>query len=104
MRIPLARSAPVLLLAALAVACTNENKDQAQELAQMRIEIEQLTNALGRLEFRIYELESQQGTDAAANNQAAGVTSENAVSTGATQEAEPAPEKSTRRFDLAPVE
>ena len=104
MRISLARSAPVLLLAALAVACTNENKDQTQELAQLRMEIEQLTNAIGRLEFRIYELESQQDTDEAVNDQAAGVRNENAVSTGATQEAEPAPEKSTRRFDLAPVE
>lgn len=104
MRILLARSAAILLLAALAGACANDKNEQEQELQQMRMEIEQLTNALGRLEFRVYELENQQGVGSSVEDQAGDVTSKNAPGTGTTAGTEAAPENSGKRFDLAPVE
>jgi predicted nucleic acid-binding Zn-ribbon protein len=92
------------MIAALAGACANDKNEQQQELQQMRTEIEQLTNALGRLEFRVYELENQQGSESSVDDQAADVTSENARGTGTISGTETAPESIGKRFDLAPVE
>jgi len=100
MRISLVRFATVLLLAALAGACANEKTEPEQEIAQLRMDIEQLTNALGRLEFRIYELENQQGTGDAVNDQAAGITNAEPPPI----ETATAPGESALRFDLAPAE
>lgn len=108
MRISYTRSALILLLATLTGACANDKGEQVQEIAQLRMEIEQLTNALGRLEFRVYELENQQGAAEApgesADGRATGTTDKNAPATGALSDTESAPEESGKRFDLAPVE
>jgi hypothetical protein len=99
-----ARSAPILLLAALAGGCANDKNEPEPELAQMRMEIEQLTNALGRLEFRVYELENQQGASESAGDKAPDAIDQNAPATEAAPDTESATEKSDKRFDLAPVE
>ena len=51
-----------LAAAVSASSCTREDSDSAmqEEVAGLRTELEQLANAVGRLEFRIYELENQQ--------------------------------------------
>lgn len=101
----LARPALVMLLAALTSACARNSDEQQKELAEMRVEIEQLNNALGRLEFRVYELENQQPTGTI-NEPATSSPNPTTSGSGATAPAEEtaAPEKSDRRFDLAPVE
>jgi hypothetical protein len=104
MWISMARSAPILLLAALAGACANDKSEPEQELAQMRMEIEQLTNALGRLEFRVYELENQQGAGPSGDAKAAAAMDQNAPAQGVAPNTESAPGKSDKRFDLSPVE
>ena len=60
------------------------------DLEQLQTEIEQLANEVGRLEFRVYQLES-----------AAGLANDKAPATGAEQEADSG---SGKTFDLSPVE
>lgn len=99
-----ARFMLILSLALLAGACANEKSEPEQELAQMRMEIEQLTNALGRLEFRVYELENQQGAGQAGDAEAVDTLNQNAPAQGTASNTESSPEKNDKRFDLTPVE
>jgi uncharacterized lipoprotein len=101
----LARPAFALLLVALTSACARDNNEEQKELAELRVEVEQLTNALGRLEFRVYELENQQ--PAAAVNAPATPSGDPDTSgsrAAPAPEATAAPEQNDKRFDLAPVE
>jgi hypothetical protein len=104
MWISVARSMLILSLAVVAGACANDKSEPEQELAQMRMEIEQLTNALGRLEFRVYELENQQGAGQSGDDKAADAMDQNAPATKPAPNTDSAPEKNDKRFDLAPVE
>ncbi len=101
----LARPALVLLLAVLTSACDRDNNEQQQELAGLRVEVEQLTNALGRLEFRVYQLEDQLPADAV-NEPATASGDQKAIGSNAAPAAEEstASEQNDKRFDLAPVE
>ena len=100
------RLVSALLLAALLSACASGKDEQEKELAAMRTELEQLTNALGRLEFRVYQLENQQLPDGVKDSAEAEVTINSSTNTAA----DPASDQSAplrqsdKRFDLAPVE
>ena len=50
-----------LVAASLSFAgCAREDSTtQQEEIDELRLELEQLANAVGRMEFRIYELENQ---------------------------------------------
>jgi hypothetical protein len=80
---------PLLLLTTL-TGCENNTADTAE----LRVEIERLENALGRLEFRVYELEN---TPAAADD--TGYRS--APQTTATPAVKTQPDGG---YDLTPVE
>jgi negative regulator of genetic competence, sporulation and motility len=87
---------------ALLGGCAGERDEQEQRLAAMQTEIEQLTNAFGRLEFRVTQLEDQ--LVAGATNSSTEPTM-NSDSSSTTQDvAEAASPQSDKRYDLAPVE
>jgi len=73
---------------------TDNTRDDTQlkELTELRTEIEQLTNAVGRLEFRVYELENHHSTTGI--EQPADMTP--------IDEAEKVP--GAKRYDLTPAE
>jgi hypothetical protein len=102
MRYSRSKIAGSIAVIALLGGCTNDQNEQ-QELAELRLEIEQLTNALGRLEFRVYELENQLNLESGTNGETADAAVENA-------DAVPAPatprtqEPAAGRFDLTPAE
>jgi hypothetical protein len=71
-----------------------------EELQQMQLEIEQLTNQVGRLEFRIYELENNI-PDTARDTEATEELPTNAENTTASDE----PLKTADgQYDLTPVQ
>ena len=52
-------AAASLLTAVMVVGCAGDTNDSGQEeIEALRQDLDQLTNAVGRLEFRIYELEN----------------------------------------------
>ena len=82
-----------LTTALLLTGCTNGGDSATQEeLAALRLEIERLTNEIGRLEFRVYELENRP-TDAP------GATAPEKTRKADQDSGQPAGE-----FDLTPVE
>ena len=73
-------------------ACGQQPAEQdGGDIEALQLEIEQLTNAVGRLEFRVYELENYHA-DPAASSPAQPPT------------AKPAAEPTDRRYDLTPTE
>ena len=77
--------------------CAREDATAHQEeIEELRLELEQLANAVGRMEFRIYELENQNGAASPAPAE------EPLSSTGNVPDVEqPA---SDGKFDLTPME
>ena len=74
------------------------------ELEQIQLEIEQLTNQVGRLEFRIFELESQQ-SGPTSDAGAAAKSQQNANTISQAEPLETAELKTDNgRYDLTPVQ
>jgi len=100
------RPVSALLLAALLSACAGGKDEQEKEVAAMRTELEQLTNALGRLEFRVYQLENQQLPESTEDAAEAAAPAESGTTSAAESAPDPttSPRQTDKRFDLAPVE
>jgi uncharacterized protein (DUF2141 family) len=91
----------ILLFAALSSACASDSSEQ-KELAELRMEIEQLTNALGRLEFRVFELENQQSP--ATDDEPEAAAADNSTGTEPAADPSAMQDQGNKRFDLVPVE
>ena len=87
-------AAATLLTALLAVGCASDSSDNSQEeIEALRNDLDQLANAVGRLEFRIYELENYHPA------------AEGAVETSEVDDSSAAPaEDDNGLIDLTPVD
>ena len=73
---------------------TDSSTATQQEVAQLQMELDQLANAVGRLEFRLYELENHHGDTA-------DMPAQTEPNISAHDNNEP---DSGKRYDLTPVE
>jgi len=95
------RAAATALVALLVVGCDRDNGQHTNdEITQLQAEFEQLANQVGRLEFRIYELENQHSTQSPAD----GTVESDAPASGAKVTSPEKPAANRGRFDLTPVE
>jgi hypothetical protein len=101
MKLFLPLSAVTLVTTMLVSSCSGEQQDPQQALAEQRLEIDQLTNAVGRLEFRVSQLEDQLGAATLSEATSAPVTAREPGTPPIEIEDS---NSDNKRYDLAPVE
>ena len=95
------RVAAVTLAACLISSCDRDNSQHTHdELTQLQGEFEQLANQVGRLEFRIYELENHHPSQTAGGDTAAEPDSLPSDNNADSDNMNP---EDNGRFDLTPV-
>ena len=96
----LIRATVAMLLVFLVGGCDQDSaQHRHDEIAQLETELEQLGNQVGRLEFRIFELEAQLSTGTAAGEATTEIGDPNSSNDRST-----AVKTDDKHYDLTPVE